>query len=124
MLKLNTIKSTLNSECYRLGTTPILLTCEHASNTLPNNYNWGLNETVSKEHWAYDPGAAEITLELAKTLSCSAVLSRYSRLFCDVNRHVSSDTLIRKQCDGIELDINKNMSDNDNLERFRYYVDR
>lgn len=34
----------------------IVLTCEHASNKLPDKYKWGVHdiEKYKKTHWAYD----------------------------------------------------------------------
>lgn len=44
----------------------VLITCEHASNELPAPYQWSENDLVFKDtHWAYDPGAKELTTLLA-----------------------------------------------------------
>lgn len=85
------------------STTPskVLLTCEHASNALPPPYTFTASAypaDFATSHWTFDPHAAEFSLELAKQLACPVVLSRYSRLFIDVNRPLTSDTLFRKEC--------------------------
>jgi predicted N-formylglutamate amidohydrolase len=75
---------------------PVLLTCEHASNELPPGYSWAVGDArLRDDHWAYDPGARALCLELQNLIGCPAVLSRFSRLFCDINREdvaVAGDT--------------------------------
>jgi len=118
-----TSTQTSNSDIIRHGIRPILLTCEHASNDLPAPYGWGKQEYVRHEHWAYDPGAKAFTDNLVSKLQCTAVLSRYSRLFVDVNRHLSSDTLMRRECDGVYLDINASIDDFSLAQRLTLYAD-
>eukprot|EP01048_Picozoa_sp_COSAG05_P006710 COSAG05_NODE_447_length_9770_cov_3.824217_4_plen_285_part_00 len=66
---------------------PVILTCEHASNALPPGYTWSADDQLLVEdHWAFDPGARGLCLELQERLQCPAILSRFSRLFCDINR--------------------------------------
>jgi predicted N-formylglutamate amidohydrolase len=38
------------------------------------------------------------------------VLSKQSRLLLDPNRHLAANSLFRKQCDEIELDLNKDIT--------------
>ena len=66
---------------------PILLTCEHASNRLPPGYAWSAADApLATEHWAFDPGARSLCVELQSSLDCPALLSCFSRLFVDINR--------------------------------------
>ena len=51
----------------------ILLTCEHATNYLPRPYGWGEDDKwLQDTHWAYDPGAAELTNSLCEKLGTVA----------------------------------------------------
>ena len=90
----------------------LIVTCEHANNLLPSDLSWGLNDikrNLPELHWAYDPGARDFSIELAQELQCPVVLSTLSRLYVDVNRPIASSTMFRKVCDGIEVDINKEL---------------
>lgn len=44
--------------------------------------------------------------ELAASLSCTAILAKFSRLYIDVNRPLSSNTLIRPTADDIPIELN------------------
>ena len=89
---------------------PFFVTCEHANAALPPGASWGDNDRARelwKTHWAYDPGSAELSLELAHGLGCMVGLSKWSRLYVDVNRPLASSTLMRKECEVGELvDLN------------------
>ncbi len=104
----------------------LLVTCEHAGNDLPPGVAWGPSDSarsLSSQHWAYDPGAREFSLELAKALDCPAVLSRYSRLFVDLNRPVASPTLCRPLCDGEKVDLNEGLESEQRVERIsKFYL--
>lgn len=100
----------------------LLLTCEHASNHLPDPYKWHENDIIFKDtHWGYDIGARETTIELAHKLGSLALLTRVSRLLIDFNRLVCSDSLIRTHCDGKELELNKDLSIHDRYERINQF---
>mmetsp|Transcript_14400 Transcript_14400/g.16470 ORF Transcript_14400/g.16470 Transcript_14400/m.16470 type:complete len:289 (-) Transcript_14400:338-1204(-) len=118
-----------NSETYDFRNkkpSPILLTCEHASPALPDNYFWSsedLARRLNKDHWAYDPGAAEFSLELAAQLECPVVLAKYSRLFVDVNRPLGSTTLMRSVCDGKSVGLNEQLTEEEKIKRCTgYYI--
>ena len=86
------------------GTSPFLLTCEHAGRTFPARLNTlGLDGPDLVRHIAWDIGAAGVARELSARLDATLVLQRYSRLVVDCNRapgagdfvvEVSEDTLI------------------------------
>lgn len=66
---------------------PILLLCDHASNFIPEMFGGlGLGADSLASHIAWDPGAAEVTRELARLLDCPAILAPASRLLIDCNR--------------------------------------
>lgn len=99
-------------EVVRFGDGPILITCEHASARLPQPWTWSeADRRLRDMHWAIDHGAADLSRELAEALSTSAVLARFSRMLIDPNRVLSSPTLFRTYCDGIAVDLNRDLSD-------------
>ena len=58
---------------------------------------------------------------LAKKMKCILIHSNYSRLLCDVNRPLTSETLFRKFGDGNEIMLNKGMTlkeERHRLEKF------
>lgn len=71
----------------RDGSGPLLIACEHASNRLPRALGTlGLTPSDLVRHIAWDPGAAELSVQLAGRLDAALVLQRYSRLVIDCNR--------------------------------------
>src|SRR5690606_29199626 len=101
---------------------PVFLTCEHASQRLPEGYEWHpADRRLVGTHWAYDLGAAEITEELATVIGAPAVLSRFSRLLIDPNRSESSETLFLAEAEGIPVELNRDLLEeerNRRIERF------
>ncbi|GBG27418.1 Hypothetical Protein FCC1311_036392 [Hondaea fermentalgiana] len=94
------------------GPANFLVTCEHAANGLPAEIAWGAADEsrgLSTQHWAYDPGALDLAVELADALQAPLVHSLYSRLFVDVNRPVSSSTLARTLCDQQAVELNRDV---------------
>jgi len=103
----------------------IVLTCEHATNNLPDDYSWSENDKRNfvDEHWGLDIGAFEAAHALAKELKCVFVHSLYSRLLLDPNRSIVSDTLFRKFGDGKEVELNKDMTFEEEQKRMkRFYI--
>lgn len=89
-------------------TSPVVLTCEHATHRLPRPGRLGGQERrVLESHWGWDIGAWSLTRDLARRLSTSAVGGRWSRLFIDLNRRIDDPTLIRKVAAGVELSWNR-----------------
>lgn len=72
----------------------ILLTCEHASKNIPQEYGMlGLTEDeLNNSKDLYDPGSSEITRHLAERLGSSALYSDVSRLVIDCNRRLDAAT--------------------------------
>ena len=116
----------------------LLLTCEHASNEIPQNnegWKWGdndLKQQLPEKHWGIDLGAHDFTLDIIEALedqnstilktrqmdnaraihgSLSAVSAQFSRLLLDCNRPLGSDTMFRKDCDGVDVDLNRNITE-------------
>jgi len=103
------VKQGSNHEHYCFGKVPLLITCEHATNHLPDGFSWSPHDSqhIKDTHWAYDPGARDFALELAQNLSASCLLTKYSRLLVDCNRHPAALTLCRQSGDGVEVEFNR-----------------
>ena len=106
-------------------------------NRLPESYSWSKNDQANfaETHWSHDPGyplsiqtdllivlrrALNLAKSVAKELKLPLVHSNYrykrelsslftfeSRLLCDVNRPIVSDTMFRRTGDGKNIDLNR-----------------
>jgi len=101
----------------------IVITCEHASNALPDEYSWTENDRTyfANDHWGYDPGSLDVALHLAKELKCVLVYSLYSRLLIDVNRSLAADTLFRTEGDAQVVDLNRDLTYEEEQKRIMKY---
>jgi predicted N-formylglutamate amidohydrolase len=73
------------------GASPILLICEHASNTLPSRYGTlGLSPSELESHIAWDPGALAVAQGLSRLLDAPLIHATVSRLVLDLNRDPSA----------------------------------
>jgi len=96
------------------GRAPVLLVCDHASNRIPAALGTlGLPAQELKRHIAWDIGAAAVTEHLAMLLDAPALLSAYSRLVLDCNRHPGGVGSIPAVSDGIAVPGNADLSDTD-----------
>jgi len=78
-----------------------LLTCDHASNRVPEEVApLGLGAHDMERHIAWDPGARGVTLALSEMLNAPAVLSTWSRLVIDPNRGDDDPTRVPRIADG------------------------
>ncbi len=97
---------------------PIVFTCEHASNAMVPPWSWPEEDQwLTEEHWAWDPGAADLTRELATHFDAPATLSRFSRLLVDPNRPLDSDTLFRAVADDRPIHLNQGLTEEDREAR-------
>jgi len=101
----------------------IVITAEHASNALPDEYSWTENDRTyfANDHWGYDPGSLDVALHLAKELKCVLVYSLYSRLLIDVNRSLAADTLFRTEGDAQVVDLNRDLTYEEEQKRIMKY---
>lgn len=107
-------------------TAPWLVTCDHASNRVPNEIgggSLGLPEPDMQRHIAYDVGAAGVSRHLAEALNCPAILSCFSRLVIDPNRGETDPTLVMRLYDGTIIPENREI-DTREIERRKqaYYL--
>lgn len=92
------------------GAAPLLLTCEHASNRIPEGVSLGIESDDLQSHIGYDIGAAAVTRRLAAVLDAPAILSCFSRLVIDCNRPLASPESIPEEVAGIAIPGNRKLS--------------
>lgn len=96
-----------------------LITCDHATNTVPpeiNGGDLGLPREDMERHIAYDVGAYEVSKHLGEILNAPVLASNFSRLVIDPNRGEDDPTLLMKLYDGSIIPGNRHA---DAVERER-----
>jgi predicted N-formylglutamate amidohydrolase len=88
--------------------TPLVLTCEHASNRLPPGCGarTAAERALLDTHWAWDIGAWDVARRLAGRLGAAAVGGGVSRLIVDLNRPAVDPTLVRREAGWVKLSWN------------------
>ena len=96
------------------GRSELVLLCDHASNRVPARLNnLGLGDELLASHIGWDPGAASLAKALAARLDAPLLLSTYSRLVIDCNRHPTAAASIPAASDGVVVPGNAALSDAD-----------
>ena len=81
---------------------PLVLACDHASNRIPRS----LGDLITRL--------------LSERLGATAVLGGYSRLVVDLNRDLKDSTAFPPISDGVLIEANLNLSDEEKSERARF----
>ncbi|MER9152768.1 N-formylglutamate amidohydrolase [Mesorhizobium opportunistum] len=93
------------------GEGDVLLVCEHAIATIPSVFaGLGLEQHALMSHIAWDPGALELSMRLAKMLDAILCYQRYSRLLYDCNRPPESPSAIPEKSEVHDIPGNRNLS--------------
>jgi predicted N-formylglutamate amidohydrolase len=107
-----------------------LITCDHASNRVPNDIgggSLGIGPKDMARHIAYDVGAAGLARALGERLDSPVILSDFSRLVIDPNRGEDDPTLVMQLYDGTIIPANRHITAaavEDRLDRlYRPYHD-
>lgn len=100
------------------GSSPIVITCEHASSALPAGWA-AVDEDgwIFDTHWAWDPGAEAVARELADALGAAVVVTRFTRLLCDANRELGDPTMFRARAEGQPVHLNQGLLDAERIRR-------
>lgn len=100
----------------------LILTCEHASEKIPEEYNnLGLEKKYYDTHIARDKGCGKLTELLAEKLGVTAFIGEYSRLLVDLNRRENEEELIVKESDKITIPGNADISPEEKEKRLSVY---
>lgn len=91
-----------------------LVTCDHATNRVPDDINGGtlgISSADMSRHIAYDVGAAGVARALGAALDSPVIGSDFSRLVIDPNRGEDDPTLVMKLYDGTIIPANRHFDD-------------
>lgn len=89
----------------------VVLLCEHGRNSVPSAWNnLGISHAFFATHFGADLGAADLTIEVAQRLGATAIVSNYSRLFLDYNRHSNDPDCFKLDMGGIPIPGNLDLS--------------
>ncbi|MER8431582.1 N-formylglutamate amidohydrolase [Mesorhizobium caraganae] len=100
------------------GSSPFVLTCDHASNFLPAEFGTlGLAAEDLSRHIAWDPGALPVARRMAATLDATLIETRISRLVIDCNRPLDAPDLVPPVSETTIIPGNAGLSDTQRAER-------
>ena len=88
----------------------VLVLCDHASNHVPpcvNGGSLGISEADMNRHIAFDVGARQTALLVAKALNAPMLASRFSRLVIDPNRGEEDPTIMMRIYDHTIVEGNR-----------------
>ena len=103
-----------------------LLLCDHATNRIPisiSKTHLGLTESELGRHIAYDIGAKETAIQIAKEMNAPLIYTDYSRLIIDPNRSKRDPTSIMQIYDGSIIPGNLKLSKAQILHRRKHFYD-
>lgn len=104
------------------GASPIVLVCEHASHTIPEQFdNLGLTGAPLTSHAAWDLGAMAVAQGMAQAMDAVLVASRISRLVYDCNRPPDADGAMPAKSEIFDIPGNANLSKAERATRTAQY---
>ena len=93
------------------GSAPVLLVCEHASNTIPARFGTlGLDDEARVSHIAWDLGALDLAHALAVRFDAPLMRAAVSRLVFDLNRPPDASDAIPKRSELTDIPGNMGLS--------------
>ena len=96
------------------GAAPMVLVCEHASNSTPARFSEPLaDKELLHKHIAWDPGAKALADELSSLFDAPLICSKVSRLIYDCNRPPDSDSAIPSKSEMYEIPGNLNLDESE-----------
>lgn len=100
------------------GSSPFVLTCDHASNFMPAKFGTlGLPAEDLSRHIAWDPGALPVARRMAAALDATLIETRISRLVIDCNRPLDAPDLVPPVSETTIIPGNAGLSDTQRAER-------
>jgi predicted N-formylglutamate amidohydrolase len=82
------------------GTADVLITADHASNSVPPGIDLGIAPALLDDHIAVDIGTEPLARALARQLSAPAIIATVSRLVVDCNRDPAEPGAVPASSDG------------------------
>lgn len=95
----------------------LLVSCEHASWTLPPHVDLGVPEVVLRSHTGWDEGARIVAERVAQAFSAPAHYGRYTRLWVDLNRSPTNPEVVPRVAFGTKVPANERLSPEDRRAR-------
>lgn len=102
------------------GDTQILIIGDHASNSVPDDIDLGIDPALLNNHVAVDIGVAEVAGLLVADLGCTAILGGVSRLVIDLNREDDAPGLLPVMSDGHAVPGNRTADIAERMIRFHH----
>lgn len=99
----------------------LIVTCEHASNAVPDELPLGVSPEVLGSHVAWDPGAREIARSLARVLDAPLYLGQWTRLVADLNRSPDNPEVVPARAFGVDVPANFDLSPEARRARIERY---
>ena len=95
----------------------LVLSCEHASWTLPPGVDLGVPDDVLKSQEGWDHGAYDIASRLSEAVGLPVHAGLFTRMFVDLNRPAHRDDAIPTVCYGAPVPGNAHLSPGDRAAR-------
>lgn len=100
------------------GSARLLLVGDHAGRSIPKHMGLlGLEPSALDQHIAYDIGTRSLIERLSAIFDAPAVMSEYSRLLVDCNRHLHDPSAFPEVSDDTPVPANKDLSEDDKMLR-------
>lgn len=100
------------------GTSPYVLTCEHASPRIPRALaGLGLPQAQIMRHIGWDIGAQAVALQLAAALDAPLFVANYSRLVVDCNRPEGNPSMMPEVSGGTPIPGNHALTEAERTAR-------
>ncbi|MDH5382574.1 MAG: N-formylglutamate amidohydrolase [Cyclobacteriaceae bacterium] len=92
---------------------PIIVTCEHAGNHIPDDYKhlFAEEENVLGTHKGWDIGALSIAQAISKELDAELYYTEISRLLVECNRSINTPDLFSKFTESLDFEEKKKIMD-------------
>jgi len=97
---------------------PLLITCEHAGNTIPADLNQlGLDAATRDTHIAIDIGAVALAANVRDRLHACLIAAEFSRLVVDLNRYPDDPSVILPVSDNVAVPGNDDLDEQQRRSR-------
>lgn len=99
----------------------LVLSCEHASWTLPLDVDLGVTHDVLQSQASWDHGAHDIAVRCADELGIHLHAGLFSRMFVDLNRGPDHPDVVPRISYGAAVPGNRELSEADRLARIEMF---